>query len=100
MPQKYMCNSCKAVVYHLNKEMGIKHPKKRDWKESELLDVYDDICAQDTFEGYGIKLLNGKNERGVLWNPRVPFGSVFSEIWICCHGGSFCWNGQVKKQWQ
>lgn len=64
MPQKYMCNSCKAVVYHLNKEMGIKHPKKRDWKESELLDVYDDICAQDTFEGYGIKLLNGKNELG------------------------------------
>merc|ERR1712146_331349 len=61
MPAKYMCAACKSVIWHVNNTMTAKHPKGRKWKESELLDIYDDICKPDTFEGYGIKLLNGEN---------------------------------------
>jgi len=59
-----MCGACKVVLWHVNQTMTVKHPKARNWKESELLDVYDEICKPDTFDGYGIKLINGENVLG------------------------------------
>lgn len=61
MPIQYMCEACKAVMFHLNATMTAKHPGSRKWKEFEVLDVLEEICTPPTFEGYGIKKLGGKN---------------------------------------
>eukprot|EP00392_Amoebophrya_sp_AT5.2_P003802 g3807.t1 len=62
MPAMYMCNSCKAVMFHTNATFFAKVPKNgRKLKEWELEDVKEAACKADTYEGYGVKLLGGKN---------------------------------------
>jgi len=60
MPERYMCDACQAVVYHLNQTLVRKHPKNRRFKEWEYTELFDEICANE-FEGYGIKFMNGQN---------------------------------------
>jgi len=60
MPQRYKCDSCRAVMFHLDKDLKKKHPKSRRMKQWEYTDAFDDAC-RTSFEGYGIKLLNGEN---------------------------------------
>jgi len=61
MPKQYACDSCRAVVYHLNADLKKKHPKSRKMKEWEYAELFDNTC-RSAFEGYGIKLVNGKNK--------------------------------------
>lgn len=62
MPERYLCNACKAVVWHLNDTFSKKHPSNRQWKEWEIEDmVSNHVCAQETYEGYGVKQHNGEN---------------------------------------
>jgi len=60
MPERYMCDACQAVVFHLNQTLVRKHPKNRRFKEWEYTELFDEICANE-FEGYGIKFMNGQN---------------------------------------
>lgn len=60
MPERYMCDACQAVVFHLNQTLVSKHPKNRRFKEWEYTELFDEICANE-FEGYGIKFMNGQN---------------------------------------
>merc|ERR1712046_131213 len=60
MPDKYRCDSCKAVVFHLNAALQKRQPKSRRLHEWEYNEVFEETC-QDAFEGYGIKLVNGEN---------------------------------------
>mmetsp|Transcript_26553 Transcript_26553/g.60492 ORF Transcript_26553/g.60492 Transcript_26553/m.60492 type:complete len:332 (-) Transcript_26553:197-1192(-) len=60
MPDRYRCDSCKAVMFHLDKELRKKQPKSRRLKQWEFTDVFDDTC-RGPFEGYGIRLINGEN---------------------------------------
>jgi len=60
MPDRYRCDSCRAVMYHLNEALKKVHPKSRRMKQWEYTDAFDDAC-RDSFEGYGIKLVNGEN---------------------------------------
>merc|ERR1719221_1161728 len=60
MPDKYRCNSCKAVMFHLDADLRKKHPKSRRMKQWEYTDVMDDTC-RGAFEGYGIRLVDGEN---------------------------------------
>eukprot|EP00418_Pyrodinium_bahamense_P057206 CAMPEP_0179175416 /NCGR_PEP_ID=MMETSP0796-20121207/86632_1 /TAXON_ID=73915 /ORGANISM="Pyrodinium bahamense, Strain pbaha01" /LENGTH=360 /DNA_ID=CAMNT_0020878753 /DNA_START=94 /DNA_END=1173 /DNA_ORIENTATION=- len=60
MPDRYRCDSCRAVMFHLEQELRKKHPKSRRMKQWEFTDVFDDTC-RGSFEGYGIRLINGEN---------------------------------------
>lgn len=60
MPERYRCDSCKAVMFHLDKDLRNKHPKSRRLKAWEYTDMIEAIC-RGGFEGYGIKLVNGEN---------------------------------------
>lgn len=60
-----MCSSCKAVMWHTEKTFTAKHPSSRKWKEWEVEEaISGTVCKKDTFEGYGVKLINGKNVLG------------------------------------
>lgn len=61
MPDMYRCDSCKAVMFHLNIQLQNVHPKSRRMKSWEYTDVFDDICKHATFEGYGVRLVDGEN---------------------------------------
>jgi len=60
MPDRYKCDSCRAVMFHLDEGLKKVHPKSRRMKQWEYTDAFDDAC-KSSFEGYGIKLLNGEN---------------------------------------
>merc|ERR1719498_1543072 len=60
MPDRYQCDACRAVVFHLNETLTRRHPKSRALKEWEYTELFDHICAND-FSGYGIKLMGGQN---------------------------------------
>jgi len=53
MPDKYRCDSCRAVLFHLDQELRKKQPKGRRMKEWEYNDLFENIC-RSSFEGYGI----------------------------------------------
>lgn len=60
MPDLYKCDSCKAVMFHLEEGLRRKQPKSRRLKQWEYTDLLEDLC-KNSFEGYGIKLINGQN---------------------------------------
>merc|ERR1719203_2478601 len=60
MPERYRCDSCRAVMFHLEAGLKKKHPKSRRMKQWEYTELFDDVC-RDSFSGYGVKLLNGEN---------------------------------------
>lgn len=60
MPQRYRCDSCKAVVYHLDAALKAKQPKNRRMKEWEYTELFEDTCKTG-FTGYGVALVNGEN---------------------------------------
>jgi len=60
MPERYKCDSCRAVMFHLDVALKKAHPKSRRMKQWEYTDLFDDAC-RTSFEGYGIKLIDGEN---------------------------------------
>merc|ERR1712039_483556 len=60
MPERYRCDSCRAVMFHLEEGLKKTHPKSRRLKQWEYTDAFDDIC-KGGFDGYGVKLINGEN---------------------------------------
>jgi len=60
MPDRYLCDACKAVVYHLNQTLVKRQPRGRRLKEWEYTELFDEVCVNE-FEGYGIKLVDGQN---------------------------------------
>jgi len=60
MPDRYRCNACKAVMFHLDANLRNKQPLSRRLKEWEYTDILDDTC-RGSFEGYGVRLINGEN---------------------------------------
>lgn len=61
MPDRYRCNACKAVMFHLDANLKKKQPPSRRLKDWEYTDIFDDTCQGSGFEGYGVKLVNGEN---------------------------------------
>eukprot|EP00746_Dinoflagellata_sp_MGD_P161195 gnl/MRDRNA2_/MRDRNA2_88254_c0_seq1.p1 gnl/MRDRNA2_/MRDRNA2_88254_c0~~gnl/MRDRNA2_/MRDRNA2_88254_c0_seq1.p1 ORF type:complete len:287 (+),score=56.79 gnl/MRDRNA2_/MRDRNA2_88254_c0_seq1:74-934(+) len=60
MPDIYRCDSCKAVVFHLNQALKKRQIKSRRMHEWEYNELFEETC-NGAFEGYGIKLIDGKN---------------------------------------
>ena len=60
MPDRYKCDSCRAIVHHLQEALNKQQPKSRRLKSWEYTDLFEETC-RSAFEGYGIKLVNGEN---------------------------------------
>lgn len=60
MPDRYRCDACRAVMFHLDNDLRKKHPKSRRMKDWEFTDVFEETCRK-SFEGYGVRLVNGEN---------------------------------------
>lgn len=60
MPDRYRCQACRAVMFHLDAELRKRQPKGRRLKQWEYTDVMDDTCRSG-FQGYGVKLVDGEN---------------------------------------
>lgn len=60
MPDIYRCDSCKAVVYQLNQALEKRQMKNRRMHDWEFVELFEETC-NSAFQGYGIKLINGKN---------------------------------------
>jgi len=60
MPDRYKCDSCRAIMFHLDTGLKKVHPKSRRMKQWEYTDAFDEAC-RSSFEGYGIKLVRGEN---------------------------------------
>lgn len=69
MPEQYHCDSCKAVIFHLNADLKRKVPGRRTLKEWEYTDIFDEVCKSDDFREYGLEDFSGVN---VLTGPGLP----------------------------
>jgi len=69
MPDRYKCDSCKAVMFHLDEGLRKAQPKSRRMKEWEFTDTFEEVC-KNGFPGYGIKLINGENALSGAGLPR------------------------------
>jgi len=60
MPDRYRCNACKAVMFHVDANLKKKQRLSKRLKDWEYTDIFDDTC-RSSFEGYGVRLINGEN---------------------------------------
>lgn len=82
MPDMYRCDSCKAVVYHLNQGLAKRKIKSRRMHEWEYNEVFEETC-NSAFQGYGIKLIDGKNALsgpGLKQPDNIPPGGAFIQM--------------------
>jgi len=93
MPDQYRCDSCRAVMFHLDEELKKKQPKSRRLSEWEFVDTFDQICA-NSFEGYGIKLVNDKN---VLSGPALKDDAVLSPGMGAIQMGGDTWKKRLSE---
>mmetsp|Transcript_60073 Transcript_60073/g.106712 ORF Transcript_60073/g.106712 Transcript_60073/m.106712 type:complete len:299 (+) Transcript_60073:71-967(+) len=67
MPDRYRCDSCRAVTHQLDQAMQRKQLKSRRLQEWEIQEIFDETCRSG-FKGYGITLADGEN---VLSGPGI-----------------------------
>jgi len=60
MPEPYRCDSCKAVLYHLEETLRSRQPKSRRLHEWEYVEIFDETCKHG-FKGYGVKKVGDHN---------------------------------------
>jgi len=72
MPDRYRCDACRAVVYHLGQAFEQRQPKSRRLQEWEYQDIFDETCKHN-FKGYGITLIDGEN---ALSGPALQHGEL------------------------
>lgn len=93
MPDMYRCDSCKAVVFHLNQALKKHQMKNRRMHDWEYLEVFEETC-NGAFEGYGVKLINGKNTLSGpgLKQPEIPkTGGAFIQM------GGQGWSNRLSE---
>lgn len=93
MPDRYRCDSCKAVVYHLNEALDKKHPKSRKMKEWEYEELFSETCAE-AFVGYGIKTLGGEN---VLSGPALKHDDSLAPGGAMIQMGGDSWKKRLAE---
>jgi hypothetical protein len=76
MPEQYRCDSCKAVLYHLEEALRARQPKSRRLHEWEYLEIVDETCRHG-FKGYGVKKVGDANVLsgpGLKHEDNLPLG--------------------------
>ncbi|KAF4719498.1 marginal zone B and B1 cell-specific protein [Perkinsus olseni] len=73
LPQQYRCDACRAISHHIDKSLrkDAKKIRARQLPEYEIIDKFDAVCEEKSFDGYGIRRgVNGENVlSGVGVNP-------------------------------
>lgn len=65
-PARYRCEACQIVVHNLGTRLKTaesklpKKQKKRTLGDVAVIDIFEDICTKDGFEGYSIQEFDGK----------------------------------------
>lgn len=93
MPDRYKCNSCRAVMFHLAEDMRKKQPQNRRLKEWEYTDAFEETC-RSSFSGYGIKLVNGQN---VLSGPGIKDDKEIAPGMGAIQMGGESWNKRLSE---
>jgi len=93
MPERYRCDSCRAVMFHIVADMRKKQPKSRRLKQWEYTDAFDEIC-RSSFEGYGIKLVNGENQ---LSGPALRQDDALAPGMGAIQMGGESWNKRLGE---
>jgi len=93
MPERYRCDSCRAVMFHIVGELKKKQSKSRRMKQWEYTDTFDDTCKSG-FEGYGIKLVNGEN---ALSGPALRQDDALSPGSGAIQMGGESWNKRLGE---
>lgn len=44
MPDRYKCDSCRAIVHHLQEALNKQQPKSRRLKSWEYTDLFEETC--------------------------------------------------------
>jgi len=83
MPDRYRCDACKVVAYHLSEALKVRQPKNRRLQEWEYQDIFDETCKTG-LAGYGITLLNGEN---VLSGPALKRDDLQAGMGAISMGG-------------
>jgi len=93
MPDSYRCDSCKAVVYHLNEALKKRQIKSRRMHEWEYNELFEETCKA-AFEGYGVKLIDGKNTLsgpGLKQPDSIPAGGASIQM------GGQGWSNRLSE---
>jgi hypothetical protein len=93
MPDMYRCDSCKAVVFHLNQALKKRQIKSRRMHEWEYNELFEETC-NGAFEGYGVKLIDGKNALsgpGLKQPDNLPAGGAFIQM------GGQGWSNRLSE---
>jgi len=93
MPDRYKCDSCRAVMFHLDVALKKAAPKSRRMKQWEYTDTFDDAC-KTSFEGYGIKLHNGEN---TLSGPGLTHADAISPGMGAIQMGGETWGKRLTE---
>jgi hypothetical protein len=82
MPYQYRCDSCKAVVFHLDQALTKRQMKSRRMHEWEYNELFEETC-DGAFEGYGLKFIDGKNTLsgpGLKHEDKIPAGGAHIQM--------------------
>jgi len=66
LPKRYRCEACQIVVHNLGTDFQkaeakiSKKKKKRTLGDVDVIEIVDDICGKDKFDGYSIQEFNGQ----------------------------------------
>jgi len=93
MPDRYKCDSCRAVVHHLNEALRKQQPASRRLKSWEYFDLFEETC-RSSFEGYGIKLVNGEN---VLSGPALKDNTELAPGMGAIQMGGETWKKRLAE---
>jgi len=61
LPAGFKCDACTAIAFQMSKQLKKGEKNGKRMKESDYLDVFENICGVKTWESYGLKSMNGVN---------------------------------------
>merc|ERR1711904_322656 len=84
---------CTAVFFNLHQALKKHQMKNRRMHDWEYLEVFEETC-NGAFEGYGVKLINGKNALsgpGLKQPDNIPAGGAFIQM------GGQGWSNRLSE---
>ncbi|KAF4740694.1 marginal zone B and B1 cell-specific protein, partial [Perkinsus olseni] len=96
LPQQYRCDACRAISYHIHESLrkDANKIRARQLPEYEIIDKFDAVCKEKSFDGYGIR--RGGNGENVLSGVGVNPPETLTLDGRSGGGGSIQMGGQ---QW-
>lgn len=68
LAKQYECSACRAVIFQTESALKKNLKLKKEIKEWDLIDIFEQVCTTNTFNDYGLSTVDGKN---VLTGPGI-----------------------------